>query len=189
MNLLRLQAPDRAMLPSYLAALKTGWTPESDHDLAAAEQLAARVASAPEHLLSMFWNPAGQGPPVALDDGREVPRLAHVRHWIVDGDAYCGEVNLRWQPGSNELPTYCDGHVGYAVVPWMRRRGVARFALQGLARIAPTWGLKWIDIAMDVDNAASRRVAESAGATLMDEYVAVEQGGVRAYRYRLACGQ
>jgi len=182
----RLRVPQPAMLPHYLAALRRGWTPDSDGDLDRAQRLAEQVEADASRYLSWLWNPEALGPKVTLEDGREVPRLAHVRHWIVDDD-FCGEINLRWQPGTSELPDYCDGHVGYAVVPWKRRRGVAASALRQLARLAPSFGLAWLDIAMSVDNLASRRVAESAGAVLLDEYTALEQGGVRACKYRLAC--
>lgn len=185
MNLLK--TPDLSILPMYLAALKRGWTPESDDDMAIARQLITDVESDPETHLAWLWNPTGQGAPVTLSDGSVVPRLAHVRFWIFDDGEYCGEVNLRWQPGTSTLPPYCDGHVGYAVVPWKRRQGIASTALRHLAAMAPTFGLEWLDIAMSADNLASRRVSEAAGAKLIGEYIAHEQGGVKACMYRLEC--
>jgi predicted acetyltransferase len=182
----RLLVPDATVLPQYLAALQTGWSGESDDDVALAQKMIERVESDPGRFLASVWNPEATGPPVRLSDGRDVPRLAHVRHWIYDGQ-YCGDLNLRWQPGTSELPPYCDGHVGYSVVPWKRRQGVATAALRCLSRVAPRFGLAWLDISMSTENVASRGVAEAAGAALLGEYVAVEQGGVRACRYRLAC--
>jgi predicted acetyltransferase len=38
-----------------------------------------------------------------------------------DGD-FAGAINLRWQPGTAELPPHCLGHIGYGVVPWKRGR-------------------------------------------------------------------
>lgn len=186
MSKVEIRVPDRASLPMYLAALKLGWTPERDHDPAEANRWVERIQADPAKFLRWLWNPGGEGPPVTLSDGREVPRLAHIRHWIFDGE-YCGDLNLRWHPGTSELPEYCDGHVGYAVVPWKRRRGIATAALRKLAAVAPAYGLQWLDIAMDANNAASRRVAEGAGAVWLGDHVAVEQGSVRACRYRLPC--
>lgn len=186
MSQVEIRDPNLADLPMYLAALRTGWTPESDQNASEAHRLIARIEADPAKFLSWLRNPAGEGPPVTLSDGRQVPRLAHLRYWIFDGE-YCGDLNLRWSPGTSELPDYCDGHVGYAVVPWKRRRGLATAALRRLAAVAPAYGLQWLDIAMDVDNAASRKVAEAAGATWLGEYVAVEQNAVRACRYRLPC--
>jgi hypothetical protein len=98
-----LRAPDLAGLPQYLDALRRGWTPESDQDLDAANKIIQRVEADPERFLAALLNPEGGGPPVQLAGGSLVPRLAHVRYWIWD-DSYCGEVNLRWQPGTTELP-------------------------------------------------------------------------------------
>jgi predicted acetyltransferase len=182
----RLLVPDASTLQQYLKALSANWTPDSDNDPDGARALRDRIEADPAAYLNSLRNPGANGPPVALEDGRLVPRLAHVRYWISDG-SYCGDINLRWQREANELPPYCDGHVGYAVVPWKRRQGHATGALRALAQIAPNFGLKWLDIAMDAENVASIRVAEAAGAVLVEEYVAVERGGAPARRYRLTC--
>ena len=181
-----LRAPDIQLLPEYLDALRKGWTPESDHDSMRAQRLIERVESAPETFIASLSNPTAQGAPIVLDSGAAVPRLATLRFWIFDG-TYCGDLNLRWQLGTSELPEYCDGHVGYAVVPWKRRRGLATAALSELSAKAPAFGLQWLDIAMSAENLASRKVAVAAGAKLCGEYVATEQGGVHACRYRIAC--
>lgn len=187
--MIQLRIPDLASLPAYLEALQTGWTAGSDHDVETAGQIIANAESDPQRFVSSLWNPAGQGRAITLDDGREVPRLAHVRYWLFDG-GYCGDLNLRWQPGSSELPEYCDGHVGYAVVPWKRRQGIATAALRGLTEVAPqAFGLAWLDIATSEDNIASRKVAESAGASFVKQYIAVEQGGIKAMKYRLWCDE
>ncbi len=179
-----LRPPDLAGLPGYLAALRRGWTPDGDHDPEGAGRLVARVEADPQGFITALSRPEGGGPPVRLDDGRLVPRLAHVRYWIWQG-AYCGDFNLRWQPGGSELPPYCDGHVGYAVVPWARGRGLAAAALREATVIARGHGLAWLELSMDAANLASIRTAEAAGARLEGEYMAAEQGGVLARRYRL----
>jgi RimJ/RimL family protein N-acetyltransferase len=60
--------------------------------------------------------------------------------------------------------THRSAEVGYWVAPWARRRGVASRAV---ALLAP-WALRMLGLAriacdVDVDNVASRRVAERAG--------------------------
>lgn len=120
-----LAAPSDYLLPQYLSALKRGWTPGSDDDMEGARQMVAYVE---EHSVSFFAaldNPDGTGAPISLGDGRVVPRLSYKRYWIIDGNdgSYVGEINLRWQKGTSELPAYCLGHIGYAVVPWQRGKG------------------------------------------------------------------
>lgn len=179
-----LRTPDLAGLPQYLDALRRGWTPDRDEDFDGANELIQRINSDPQQFLASLSNPQGGGPPVQLADGTLVPRLARARYWIWE-NSYCGDINLRWQPGTSELPPYCDGHVGYAVVPWQRGRGLATGALRELMATARGHGLSWIEVAMDTANIASVRTAEAAGAQLHQEYLAVEQGGVLARRYRL----
>jgi predicted acetyltransferase len=183
-----LRAPDLAGLPQYLDALRRGWTPESDHDVDGASNIIQRVEANPERFIAALFDAEGGGPPVALADGTLVPRLAHARYWIWDG-SHCGEINLRWQPGTTELPAYCDGHVGYAVVPWQRGRGLAAAALRELAAVGRNYGFAWLELSMSSANIASIRTAEAAGAHFQGDYVAVHQGGVIARRYRLAVSE
>jgi predicted acetyltransferase len=182
-----LHKPELTRLPEYLDALRRGWTPDNDQDPIEATALIQRIEADPEKFMRAMSNPQGGGPLVQLTDGTLVPRLAYVRYWIWDG-SYCGDVSLRWQPGTTDLPAYCDGHVGYAVVPWKRGRGLAAAALRELAHVARDHGLCWLDISMSSTNIASVRTAETAGAVFQGEFVAVEQGGVHARRYRLIVG-
>ncbi len=119
-----LVPPNRDLLPGYAAALEQGWSPDNTRDVSA-EQLAALRADPEAFLASLF----DQGGTITLWDGRQVPRLPGFRHWISDG-AFCGSIGFRWQPGTDELPAHVLGHIGYAVVPWKRRRGYAGQALR-----------------------------------------------------------
>ncbi len=81
--------PSRQYLPSYVAALERGWSPDNLRQVASGEEL-EQIAADPDAFL----------------------------------------IGLRWQRGSEALPPYCLGHIGYAVVPWKQGRGYATRALR-----------------------------------------------------------
>jgi len=99
-----------------------------------------------------------------------VPRLPGWVFWIWDG-SFCGSINLRFIPGSEELPPHVAEHVGYAVVPWKWNRGYARQALRLLLRVARTLGLPRLLISCDEVNLASRRVIERTAVSWPGRYL------------------
>jgi predicted acetyltransferase len=171
-----LVAPDPALLPSYVAALERQWTHNADHDPEGAGRQLASIHRDPVAFLASLQDPDALGPPVELSDGTRVPRLPRARYWMSDGE-FAGDMSLRWQKGSSELPAYCLGHIGYSVVPWKRGAGYAAQAIVQLAPLARRVGLQWIDISMAVSNVASRRTAENAGAVFIEQFNAGPEGG------------
>lgn len=153
-----LAEPQRPMLESYAAALRSGWSPNNARDVSA-EQLAV-IEADPDRFLADLLDPNGT---VTLADGRIVQRLAFRLAWIWDGE-FCGIVNLRYQSGTEALPPYVSGHVGYAVVPWKRSHGYASRALRHILQDAREVGLRRAQIMIEPDNIASRIVAERNGA-------------------------
>lgn len=127
---MQLVWPSQEHLSSYIAALERGWSPNNLRPEAGREELVL-IQADPERFLASLVDPEAKGPPVALPDGGTVPRLPGYRRWMWDGE-FCGSIQLRWQPGTNALPEYCLGHIGYAVVPWKSGRGYARTALRTL---------------------------------------------------------
>src|SRR5436190_15989582 len=121
---MKLVSPAREHLPSYVDALERGWSPDNIRGLVATEEELARINANADAFLASLVDRAAAGGPLTLLDGTKVARLPGYRRWIWDGD-FCGSIGLRWQPGTEDLPPHVLGHVGYAVVPWKRRRGYA----------------------------------------------------------------
>jgi len=181
---MRLVWPAREYLPSYVAALRRGWSPDNMRPEAGDEDL-ARIAVDAEAFLTSQVDRDGRGAPVMLPDGSIVPRLPGYSRWIWDGE-FCGRVNFRWQPGSEALPPYCLGHIGYSVVPWKQRQGYATRALHEMLEDAKNEGLRYVEITTDPENVPSQRVIERNGGMLVEEFVAVAAlGGGRKLRYRV----
>jgi predicted acetyltransferase len=102
-----------------------------------------------------------------------------------DGE-FCGSIGFRWQPGTTELPAYCLGHIGYAVVPWKRGRGYASRALKLLLLEVKEEGLPHVEITTDADNLASQRVIEANGGTLVERFQKpAVYGGAESLRFRI----
>lgn len=174
---LRLVTPSLDLLPSYRAALETGWSPNNVTNVSG-EQLAAIHRDPAAFITDLLC----QGGTITLPDGMKVPKLPFITRWMSDGE-FCGQISLRWQPGTDALPPYVLGHVGYAVVPWKQRRGYATEALRLMLEEARGAGLGRLEITTDSQNAASRRVIERNGGELVEEFVNDRYGPDIRLRY------
>lgn len=154
-----LVAPAIAYLPSYVAALPAGWSPNTSRDVSG-EQLAAIRAHA-ERFLADLSRREGGGI-IRPGNGGAVERLPGLVLWMWDGE-FCGSINLRFEHGTETLPGHVSGHIGYAVVPWKRRRGYATRALAMMLPFAMAEGFARMLVTCDVDNAASRKAIEANG--------------------------
>jgi predicted acetyltransferase len=177
--------PSMVYLPSYVAALKRGWSADNVRGIAAAEEELEAIAKDASVFLSGLVDREANGPPVTLPDGSSVKRLPGYRRWLWDGE-FCGSIGFRWQPGSTELPSHCLGHIGYAVVPWKQGNGYAREALKLLLPEVRAVGLEFVEITTDPNNVASQRVIEANGGVLFERFVKpIQFGGKEGLRYRI----
>ena len=181
---MKLVWPSAEYLPGYVHALEQGWSPDN-HRPEARFELLERIAHDPARFLREQIDREAQAPPVTLPDGSTVPRLPGYSQWMWDGD-FCGTIGFRWQPGTNDLPYYCLGHIGYSVVPWKRRRGYATQALRSFLPQVWQEGLSWIEIVADDDNVPSQRVIEANGGVLIERFTKAELYGEKvSLRYRI----
>ena len=185
MHDMKLVWPSLEHLPSYATALERGWSPDNLRGEVAAREELARIAADAAAFLASLVDMEATGSPITLPNGTTVPRLPGYRRWLWDGE-FCGSIGFRWQPGTEALPPYCLGHIGYSVVPWKRRRGYATRALREVLKDAKARGLRYVEITTAVDNAPSKRVIETNGGIFVEEFVTPSAlGGGSELRYRV----
>ncbi len=157
-----LAAASRAHLPSYVAALEAGWSPDNIRGLVATREQLAAIAADADAFVAGFSKEDPGGRTITLPDGAVVPRQWAFTRWIWDGD-FCGAISFRWRPGGSTLPDHVPGHIGFAVVPWKRGQGCATQALRLILPEARARGLDCVELTAQEDNLASRRVIEANG--------------------------
>lgn len=178
-----LVTPDHSHLPSYIEALKRGWS--SDGTSEGAQERLKRIADDPEGFLAAERDPYKAGVTVRLPDGSRIPCPPGVARWIWDGE-FCGRIWLRWSGTGLDLPPPWLGHIAYAVVPWKQSRGYATEALGQILAEARMLGLPYVDVVAGVDNVASQRVILSNGGVLVERLPeSSTNGGGEALRYRI----
>lgn len=184
---MQLVWPAEEYLAGYADALRRGWSPDNVRAEAALEELEAIARDAAGFLAEQVDREA-KGPPIKLPDGSTLTRLPGYRRWMWDGE-FCGVVGFRWQPGTTDLPPTCLGHVGFAVVPWKRRRGYATSALAQLLPDVRREGLAFVELTTDVTNVGSQKVIEANGGVLHERFTKPAiYGGGESLRYRIALG-
>jgi predicted acetyltransferase len=180
-NLVR---PAQQYLESYLDAVDR-MTKVDEPFFKMYERELAEIQQDPERFLFLMDDPEAQRPPVVLPNGTVIPRIPSITRWMWDGEI-CGSTQLRWLPGTTDLPPYCLGHISYAVFPWKRKRGFASKALELLLPYAVELGMDFVDLVADVDNVSSQKVILRNGGILIEEFTkpVLSSGGL-AYRYRI----
>jgi predicted acetyltransferase len=168
-GLLQLVVPSLEHLAGYADALGRGWSPDNVRGEEARREELAQIAADAKAFLARLDDREAKGGPITLPDGTQVPRLPGYRRWMWD-DGLCGSIGLRWQPGTDALPPYVLGHIGYAVVPWKRERGYATRALALLLPEARKEGLRSVELTTDPDNIPSQKVITSNGGVLVRRF-------------------
>jgi hypothetical protein len=71
--------PSRQYLPSYVEALRRGWSPDNVRGQAAAQEELERIAADADAFVSSLVDKDATGDPITLPDGTTVPRLPGYR--------------------------------------------------------------------------------------------------------------
>jgi predicted acetyltransferase len=100
--------------------------------------------------------------------------------WIVEAGRVVGTIALRHE--LNGILLQSGGHIGYAVAPGSRRRGIATDALAGVLSMAARRCLDPVLITCESENHASARTIEAADGILEDERAGLSRYWVRTHR-------
>ncbi|MEP6778300.1 MAG: GNAT family N-acetyltransferase [Gemmatimonadaceae bacterium] len=176
--------PSQKYLDSYSNALRRGWAPDTRRPQSAQDEL-EQISHDANVFLERQVDREAKGESITLPDGSIVPRLPGYRRWMWD-DEFCGMIGFRWQPGSNELPPHCLGHIGYSVVAWKQKKGYATQALQQLLIDAKEEALTYVELVAQRHNIASQKVILSNGGVLVERFHDKDaHGGAESLRYRI----
>ncbi|MBI1309486.1 MAG: GNAT family N-acetyltransferase [Proteobacteria bacterium] len=180
-----LVTPSLEKLPGLMAALQTGWSHQTDPKLTRkrAEEDLAAIAKDAEVFIASKTDEVGIGT-IPMPDGSTRPRLPSIQLWMWDG-AFCGAINFNWQPGTEALPPYMEGHIGYSVVPAKRRLGYATQALDLMLPHARKRGMAYVELTTDPDNLASQKVILANGGKFIEAFITSEQGEKALFRYHI----
>jgi predicted acetyltransferase len=182
-----LVLPSLDYLPSYIQALTSGWSPNNVRPEARFDELELIRNDAAKFVAGLIDLDATGGD-IVLPDGSTVPKLPGYRKWLVDPSSktFLGSYGFRWVKGSNELPPYCLGHIGYAVVEAHRGKGLATLGLKLLLQEAPEQGLSYVYIHCLPHNVASKRVIEKNDGEYLGVFVTTPgYGSVEELKYRI----
>ena len=182
---MQLIRPTFDHLPSYVDALRQGWSADNVRGAVAAQEELARIAADAPAFIGSLDDREAKGAPIKLPDGSLTARLPGFRRWMWDGE-FAGSISLRWQRGTPALPPHCLGHIGYGVVPWKQGKGYATRALQLLLPEAAAEGLPYVELTTDPENVASQRVILANGGSLVEQFTKPAQFGSKpGLRYRI----
>lgn len=182
---MQLVWPSLEYLPSYAAALEQGWSADNVRAAVAAAEELERIRADPSAFVASLVDREAKGGPIKMPDGTQVSRLPAFRRWLWDGE-FCGSIGFRWQPGTEALPPYCLGHIGYAVVPAKRNRGYATKALAETLPLARAEGLRFVELTTDPENIPSQRTIQANGGVLHEKFIKPAPFGSKpGLRYRI----
>lgn len=182
---MELVRPAKEHLESYLSALERIATLDEPFFRMFQREL-AEIAQDSAAFLESLDDLEARRPPIELPNGSIIPRIPSITRWMWDGEV-CGSTQFRWLPKTTDLPSFCLGHISYAVFPWKRQRGYASTALAQILPFARELGMEFVEVVADVENVISQKVIVHNGGHLIEEFTKpVLSGGGQAFRYQIS---
>ena len=144
---------------SYVAALREGFRRGAQETVS--ERRIRQIEADFAAYIAAMTEQTGR---IRLPTGEVVPKVPFSVFWLVEGDAFIGEANVRHQ-----LNTYLlkeGGHVGYGIRPSRQRQGYGRLILALALEECRRLGLERVLLTCLQDNVASARIIEANGGEL-----------------------
>jgi predicted acetyltransferase len=173
-----LVAPSLRHARSYVAALREGFRRGSQERASEGRiyQIEADFATYIEAVTDQTGS-------VRLPTGQVVPKVPFSVFWLVEGDEFIGESQIRHQ--LNEYLIKEGGHVGYGIRPGRQGQGYGKVILALALDECRRVGLRRVLVTCLQDNAASARIIEVNGGEL-ENVVADPAGRGPLRRYWIA---
>jgi predicted acetyltransferase len=173
-----LVAPSLCHARSYVAALREGFRRGSQERPSEGRirQIEADFAAYVEAITDQTGS-------VRLPTGQVVPKVPFSVFWLVEGDEFIGETQVRHQ--LNEYLIKEGGHVGYGIRPERQDQGYGKLILALALDECRRVGLRRALLTCLQDNVASARIIEANGGEL-ENVIADPAGRGPLRRYWIA---
>jgi predicted acetyltransferase len=173
-----LVRPSPRYARSYVAALREGFRRGAPEPLSE-RRLRQIEADFAGYVLAI----TDQRGSIRLPTGQIVPKVPFSVHWLVEGDEFIGEAQIRHR--LNEYLIREGGHVGYGIRPSRRRQGYGRLILALALEECRRLDIRRVLVTCLEDNVASARIIEANGGAL-ENLIADPAGRGPLRRYWIA---
>jgi predicted acetyltransferase len=175
-----LVPPSPRHAASYIAALREGFR-RGIQPITPKERI-AQIGAGFERYLAEITDPSGT---IRLPSGEVVPKVPFSLLWLVEGDAFIGEISIRHRLNAWLLQE--GGHIGYGIRPSLQGRGYGRLILKLGLEVCRDLGIEHALATCKDDNLASARIIEANGGRL-ENVIDDPAGGGRTRRYWISLG-
>ena len=170
-----LVAPSARYARSYVAALREGFRRGAKERVS--ERRVSQIEADFARYLEAITDQTGS---VRLPTGEIVPKVPFSVLWLVAGDEFIGEAQVRHRLNAYLIKE--GGHIGYGIRPARRRQGYGRLILALALEECRRLGLRRVLVTCLEDNVASARIIEANGGAL-ENVIADPAGRGRLRRY------